>query len=96
MCRMHPRGHFFWFYPKPKIPPLLSRDRIPPLWSVRSRCGKQTKQTNYQCCAVMWIFKEPPVPTFEIFHNQSTTGSSSLQKTENQKTANITLHSLWL
>jgi hypothetical protein len=21
MCRMHPRGHFLWFYPKPKIPP---------------------------------------------------------------------------
>ncbi len=44
----------------------------------------------------MWIFKEPPVPAFEIFQNQRTTGSYSLQTTENQKPANITLHSLWL
>ncbi len=63
---------------------------------MRSHSGEQTKQTNYQSCGVMWIFKEPPVPTFEIFQNQRTTGSYSLQKTENQKTANITLHSLWL
>jgi hypothetical protein len=101
MCRMHTRGHFVWFYPKPKIPPLLLRDRIPsaqqaPLWFGRSHCGKRTKQTKYQCCGVMWIFKEPPVPTFEIFRNQRTTGSYSLLKTENQKTVNITLHSLWL
>jgi hypothetical protein len=44
----------------------------------------------------MWIIKESPVPTFEIFQNQRTTGSSSIQETENQKTANIGLHSLWL
>jgi hypothetical protein len=36
----------------------------------------------------MWIFQEPPVPTFEIFQKQRTTGSYSLQKTENQETAN--------
>ncbi len=59
VCRMHPRGHFLWFYPNPKIPRFCSQgigyQVQAPLWSAKSHCGKQTKQTNL---SVLWGYVE--------------------------------------
>jgi hypothetical protein len=38
----------------------------------------------YQCWTVLWSFKEPPVSVLQIFHNQRTISSSSLNISESK------------